>query len=72
MALVTEMDSVGLAIIRQIKHERGGQAVDMSGILTRLEDAIMRRMDKMEGDWKRWPGKAVRSRQDMMVLTLIG
>merc|ERR1719318_887923 len=48
MALPTEMDSVGLAIMKQIKQERDIQAVDMSGIETRLEDAMMKRMDRME------------------------
>ena len=42
MALPTEMDSVGLAIITQVNHERDVQGFDMSGIKTRLEDAMRR------------------------------
>ena len=42
MALPTEMDSMRLAIMRQIKQKRDG---DMAGIETRLEDAIMKWMD---------------------------
>ena len=42
MALPTEMDSVGLAIMRHIKHEIYVQANDMSVIETRLEH-VMRR-----------------------------
>ena len=45
MALPTEIDSVGLAIMRQIKQERDVLTVDMAGIETRLEDAMMKRMD---------------------------
>ena len=45
MALPTEVDSIGVAIIRQIKQERDS---DMAGIETRLEDAMMKRMDRME------------------------
>ena len=48
MALPPEMESVGMAIMRQIKQERDVQAVDMAGIETRLEDAMMKRMDRME------------------------
>ena len=43
MALPPEMESVGMAIMRQIKQERDVQAVDMAGIETRLEDAMMKR-----------------------------
>ena len=45
MALPTEMDSMGVAIMRQIKLERDSA---MAGIETRLEDAMMKRMDRME------------------------
>ena len=45
MALPTEMDSMRLAIMRQIKQKRDG---DMAGIETRLEDAIMKWMDYVD------------------------
>ena len=48
MALPPEMESVGMAIMRQIKQESDVQTVDMAGMETRLEDAMMRRMDQME------------------------
>ena len=38
-ALPTEMDSMRLAMMRQIKQERDVQTDDMVGIETRLEDA---------------------------------
>ena len=45
MALPTEIDNVGLGIMWHIKQERDVQTVDMAGIETRLEDAMMKRMD---------------------------
>jgi len=44
----TDMDNVGLAIMRQIKQENDVTELDMAGLENRLEAAIMKRMDLIE------------------------
>ena len=59
LALPTEMDSVGLAISRQLMQERHVQAVIMSGVETKLEDGHNgRRLEEVARQ-----GRKVRSRQ---------
>ena len=48
MALPPEMESVGMAIMRQIKQERDVQVVGMAGIEKRLEDAKMQKARLLE------------------------
>jgi len=68
----TEMDNVGLAMMRQIKQEKDVQEFDMPGLQNRLEAAIMKRMDLME---ERMAQKATLERKeqvDMVVAALTG
>ena len=64
MALPTEMDSMGVAIMRQIKLERDS---DMAGIETRLEDAMMKRMDRMEQRLEEVARQGRKEQTDMVV-----
>ena len=72
MALPTEMDSVRLGIMRQIKQERNVQAFDMAGIETRLEDAMMKRMGMMEQRLEEVARQGRKEQTDMVVSALTG
>ena len=70
MALPTEIDSVGLAIMRQIKQERDVQTVDMAGIETWLEDAMLKRMNQMEQRLEQVARQGRKERTDLVVSAL--
>jgi hypothetical protein len=72
MELPTEMDSVGLAIMRQIKKERDVQAVDVAVIETRVEDAMMKRMDQIEQRLDEVARQRRKEQTDMVVSALTG
>ena len=67
-AITTEMDNMGLAMMRQIKQERCEQTVDLANIEKMLESSMMKRLDMMEQRLEEVARQGKKEQTDMLVL----
>merc|ERR1719431_1061020 len=68
----TDMDNVGLAMMRQIKQEKDVTEIDMAGLENRLEAAVMKRMDLIEERIAERSSLELKEQVDTLVAALTG